>query len=260
MWDFEHGKAGAHFEIAYTIPSACAAQLATGAADIGIIPAAGYAGIPDLLIVPGVAIAARQAVRSILLVSKVPLSDIRSVALDSSSLTSVALMKVLFSKWLGGERKYEVMTPDLDGMLARCDAGLLIGDPALQVNRSLYYTYDLAEEWVRHTELPFVFAFWAISTSAVEHWDTGELAQIFQKSRDRGLEPDHLGTIATQWAPRLGIAQSDAKDYLTKNIHYFLDTECLRGLQLFFQYALELGVVPRVPDLRFIEIPKALVT
>lgn len=260
MWDFEHGSAGADFELSYTIPSACAAQLRTGAADVGIIPVAAYASITDLLIIPGVAIAARRAVRSILLVSKVLLDDIRSIALDSSSLSSVALMKVLFSKWLGGERKYEDMAPDLDTMLARCDAGLLIGDPALQVNRSLYYTYDLAEEWVRHTGLPFVFAFWAIRESAIEHWESREVAQIFQKSRDHGLEPDHLGTIIRQWAPRLGIAESDARDYLTKNIHYFLGTECLGGLQLFFQYALECGVLPPTPDLRFIEIPKALVT
>src|ERR1017187_5150541 len=131
MWDFEHGEAGTDFEISYTIPSACARALAEGAADIGIIPAAAYATTPDLVIIPDVAIAARRAVRSILLVSKMPIRDVRTVALDTSSMTSAALAKILFAKWLGGARAYSDMTPNLDAMLASCDAALLIGDPAL---------------------------------------------------------------------------------------------------------------------------------
>src|SRR5437764_8395990 len=98
MWDFEHGSIGREFEISYTSPSQCAAALREGSADIGIIPAAAYATIPNLSILPSVAIASRCAVRSILLVSKTPL-EIRSVALDNSSLTSAALLKVLFAKW-----------------------------------------------------------------------------------------------------------------------------------------------------------------
>src|SRR5207247_8556645 len=97
MWDFEHGSIGREFEISYTSPSQCAAALREGSADLGIIPAAAYATIPNLSILPSVAIASRCAVRSILLVSKTPLEKIRSVALDNSSLTSVALLKVLFS-------------------------------------------------------------------------------------------------------------------------------------------------------------------
>src|SRR5258708_4996997 len=102
MWDCEHGAAGRQFHISYTIPSACAQALEAGTADIGIIPAAAYALIPGLKILPDVAIASRRAVRSILLVSKVPVEKIRTVALDTSSITSVALTKVLFEKWRGG--------------------------------------------------------------------------------------------------------------------------------------------------------------
>jgi chorismate dehydratase len=98
MGDLEHRSAGKHFEITYTVPSQCAAELENGTADIGIIPAAAYATIPNLVILPGVAIASRQAVGSILLVSRKRLEQIRSVALDSSSLTSVALTRVLFEK------------------------------------------------------------------------------------------------------------------------------------------------------------------
>ena len=91
MWDFEHGEAGRDFDISYTLPSACARALAEGTADIGIIPAAAYAEIPGLQVLPEVAIASRRAVRSILLVSKVPIEKVRTVALDTSSMTSVAL-------------------------------------------------------------------------------------------------------------------------------------------------------------------------
>ena len=102
MWDFEHGRAGRDFDISYTLPSACARALQAGSADIGIIPAAAYAQILGLSVIPGVAIASRQPVRSILLVSRVPVEQIRTVALDTSSMTSVALTKILFEKWLGG--------------------------------------------------------------------------------------------------------------------------------------------------------------
>src|SRR5437660_8480502 len=91
MWDFEHGEAGRDFDISYTLPSGCARALAEGAADIGIVPAAAYTQIPGLQILPDVAIASRRAVRSILLISKVPVEEIRTVALDTSSMTSVAL-------------------------------------------------------------------------------------------------------------------------------------------------------------------------
>src|ERR1700675_276643 len=130
LWDFEHGDAGTDFEISYTVPSACAAALRSGVADIGIIPAAAYTTIPDLVIIPDVAIAARHPVRSILLVSKVPVEKVRTVALDTSSMTSVALTQILFARWLGGARSYQAMPPNLDAMLGACDAALLIGDPA----------------------------------------------------------------------------------------------------------------------------------
>src|SRR6202035_2971182 len=129
MWDFEHGKASGAFDISYTLPSSCARSLAEGTADIGIIPAAAYAEIPGLQILPDVAIASRRAVRSILLVSKMPVEKVRTVALDTSSMTSVALTKILFEKWIGGGIRDEVvftsMAPDLEKMLAAHDAGLL---------------------------------------------------------------------------------------------------------------------------------------
>ncbi len=276
MWDFEHGSIGSEFEISYTLPSACARALEAGTADIGIIPAAAYAQVPGLMVLPGIAIASRRPVRSILLVSRVPVDQIRSVALDTSSMTSVALTKVLFEKWLGGGRTFTPMEPDIDKMLATQDAGLVIGDPALQIDRSRYLTLDLAEEWIRHTGKPFVFAFWAVRQQALQEdalcgerlcgdgrprpsaarSDAGapepELAAIFQQSRDHGLEPRSLDHIAREWAPRLGLAPASIRSYLTENIYYHLDAPCLEGLHLFYRYAAEIGALPAAPEMRFL--------
>ncbi|MFZ0297316.1 MAG: menaquinone biosynthesis protein [Candidatus Sulfotelmatobacter sp.] len=266
MWDFEHGEAGSEFEISYTLPSACARALQAGTADIGIIPAAAYAQVPGLMVLPGVAIASRRPVRSILLVSRVPVERIRSVALDTSSMTSVALTKVLLEKWLGGGRTFISMEPDIEKMLAHCDAGLLIGDPALQIDRSRYHTLDLAEEWIRHTGKPFVFAFWAVREEALRgdghprpsvspsdaRAPEQDLAAVFQQSRDHGLEPTSLDHIAREWAPRLGLEESAIRSYLTENIYYHLDPACLEGLQLFYRYAAEIGALPAAPEMRFL--------
>jgi chorismate dehydratase len=254
MWDFEHDEVGNQFDISYTLPSACALSLADGSADIGIIPAAAYTEIPGLQILPDVAIASRRAVRSILLVSRKPIEQVRSVALDTSSMTSVALTKVLFEKWLGGGRTFGPMAPDLEKMLAEHDAGLLIGDPALKVDRSRYRTLDLAEEWIRQTGKPFVFAFWAVRSEALLEADPAlDLPAIFRNSRDHGLEPANLDQIACEWAPRLGISEKDILTYLTENIHFKLDAGCLEGMQLFYRYAAEIGALPQAPELRFVE-------
>ena len=252
MWDFQHGEAGSRFEISYTIPSACARALAEGTADIGIIPAAAYTQIPGLQILPDVAIASRRAVRSILLVSKVPVEKIRNVALDESSMTSVALAKVLL-KWLGLNPQYESMPPDIEKMLAAHDAGLLIGDPALQVDRTRYHTLDLAEEWIRITGKPFVFAFWAVRGEALKESDPAiDLPAVFRNSRDHGLQPANLGTIVDEWSARLNLSAEEVQSYLTQNIHYRLDPECVAGLQLFYRYASEIGALPAEPELHFL--------
>ena len=257
MWDFEHGtpehgEAATDFDISYTIPSACAAALGDGSADIGIIPAAAYTTTPDLVIIPDVAIAARRAVRSILLVSKMPIPQVRKVALDTSSMTSVALTKILFAKWLGGERAYSGMAPNLQAMLATCDAALLIGDPALQVDRAKYVTLDLAEEWQARTGKSFVFAFWAIRHAALAGRDGAEISQVFKQSRDHGLMPEHLEAIAQEWAPRLGLSLELIRSYLVRNIHYYLDPPCLEGLKLFYRLGAEIGALPPAPELKFL--------
>jgi len=258
MWDFEHAEAGDQFNVSYTIPSQCARELQNGKADIGIIPSAAYATIPGLSIIPGVAIASKQAVRSILLVSPKQINDIQTVALDNSSLTSAALVRVLFEKYWGRTRQFSTVPPDLEGMLAENDAALLIGDPALQVDRSRYYTWDLAEEWLRFTGKPFVFAFWAVRDEAAKSSNL-DLPAIFQKSRDHGLESDNLQRIAQTWSQKLNLPAADLHSYLTANVFYYLDESCLDGLRLFYRYAHECKALPLAPELTFANASPALI-
>ncbi len=268
MWDFENpglenketaARLREHFEISYTIPSRCAEQLKEGSADIGIIPVAAYTTIPDLVIVPDVAIAAKDKVRSILLVSKVPLDKIRSVATDDSSRTSAALVEIYLRKFVGIDPGFSRQKPALREMLQWHDAALLIGDPALQARPDGYFVYDMAEEWRRWTGRSFVFAFWAIRKAALPAHGAGpNIAQIFQQSRDSGLK--HISEISIAWAPKLDLSAKLIFDYLTENVDYTLDAENLEGLRLFYRYGAECGVFSSAPNLEFLEQPNLTVS
>ena len=253
MWDFEHGSS-AHalvkdFDILYTVPSKCAEMLSQGEADIGIIPAVTYQTIPGLFILPDIAIATRGPVRSILYLSNKPLDDVKTVAADTSSRTSVALLQILFAKWWrakGKQPEFIPVDPDARKMLKKCDAALLIGDPALVLDRAKYKTViDLGEEWTTRTRLPFVFAFWAVRKGAVlEHRLKPRLAEIFKHSRAQGLE--NVDMIALDWAPKLGLSQEDVVRYLTRDIDFNLEQENLKGLYTFWKYAGEIGVLKNI--------------
>ena len=249
MWDFDHGDLRRDFEIFYTVPSACAESLRTGTADIGIVPVVAYSFLPGLKVIPDVAIASKRSVRSILLICKKPIDKVRSVAADTSSRTSVALARVLFRKLWGGARQLQPMAPDLPEMLRQCDAALIIGDPALTVDRTQFVCYDLAEEWNRLTGKPFVFAFWAVRAEVADSTPL-DLVKIFQSSRDHGLQ--HVDALAREWAPRVGICEDAVRAYLTENISFSLDAENLAGMDLFFRYAVECGAIAAAPPLEFV--------
>ena len=253
MWNFEHGfereKLRQKFHVDYTLPSRCAQMLADGSADIGIIPVAAYTSIENLLILPDIAIASHDAVRSILLVSKMPLEQIRTVALDSSSRSSAALVQVLFAKHWTQEAKFVPAQPQLEPMLDTCDAALLIGDPALKVDRSRFLTWDLAHEWRTFSGKPFVFAFWAVRGTSASEDELAYVGEIFRGSRDAGLA--HLPEISREWSQTLDLSPEFITSYLTENIQYSLDAENIAGMQLFFELAAELKVLPPAPELRF---------
>lgn len=244
VWGMTHGSLRDSFELTFTTPACCADDLSAGRADLGIIPSIEYQRIDGLKLLPGLSIASKHRVRSVLLLARVPVEEVRTVALDTSSRTSAALVQVLLRKFYKLDVTTRPASPNPEAMLRSADAALLIGDPAL-VYTGNARVYDLAEEWRRFTGLPFVFALWAYRPGPA--LDPAALARDFTQSRDEGLA--HLNDIAAEWAPRLGPTADAVKVYLTENIDYTLDEENLEGLRLFYRLAHEVGAAPAVKDL-----------
>jgi chorismate dehydratase len=256
MWDFEHPPLDAPLALRYQIdrmsPSECADRLATGAADIGLIPIAALATTPGLRILPGCTIASKGRVRSLLLVRRAaqPLAAVRSVAADTASRTTLAHARILFRHWGNPDVPFLPAVADLDAMLQRADAAILIGDPALmaleeRANRfertgvELVY-HDLAAEWRALTGLPYVSAVW--STTAWGSPLVECIAEDMIQSRNHGLEK--IDALVAEWSRRIPIPEETIRAYLTTNIHYILDEECIAGMKCFFRMAAEAGVLP----------------
>ena len=255
MWDFEHPPLNEALARRYRIdrmtPSECAARLADGRADIGLIPIASLAATPGLQILPGCTVASKGKVRSLILVHRAnqPLSKLRSVAADTASRTTLAYARMMFHKWGNAEVPFVPMVANLDAMLERADAAILIGDPALlaleernnqfeRTGEELVYR-DLAEEWRALTGLPFVSAVWAAAPSvALDE----RVAEDFIRSRDHGLA--NIDALVDEWSARFAIPEETIRMYLTTNIHYVLDEECVEGMRGFFRLAAEYGVLP----------------
>jgi chorismate dehydratase len=268
MWDFEHPPLDAQLTLRYQIdrmtPAQCAERLATGRAEIGLVPIAALAVNPALRILPGCTIASKKRVRSLLLVHRAgqPLAAVRSVAADTASLTTLAYARILFHHWGNADVPFIPASADLDSMLDAAEAAILIGDPALlaleeQANRfertrePLIYL-DLAHEWYSHTGLPFVSAVWAIAPGATEPalslskgldseaWDS--ITSDFTQSRIHGLQ--NIDALVAEWSAKLPIPEETIRTYLTTNIHYVLDDECVEGMKVFFRMAASLGILP----------------
>jgi chorismate dehydratase len=216
-----------------------------GKADIGIIPVIEYHRIDHLQIISGIAIASKSRVRSVLLLSKVPIEKIQSVAVDTSSRTSVAFLRILLGKFYSRTVNLVPAAPRPEEMLRGADSALVIGDPALTYHGSAD-VYDLAAEWKKFTGLPFVFAFWAGHADK----NLSLCRRDFEDSREFGLA--HVDDIVAEYAPKLSMQPAQVKVYLTENIDYSLDEENLRGLRLFFELAREAGIIPIEKELRFI--------
>jgi chorismate dehydratase len=243
-WGFLHGRQQGIFQLGFSVPSACADALSLGKADIGLLPAIEYQRIPELAIIPGVSLASKNSVASVLLISHVPFEQIKTLASDTSSRTSLALLKILFLENTGQTPVMVPHPPDLSTMLGNADAALLIGDQALQAQTNGFRVYDLAAEWIRLTGFPFVFAFWAVrgELSALE-------IEAFQESYRFGRQ--HLDEIAQEQSPLLGLPHSVILRYLTWNMNYSLDDRNLSGLLQFYKYAEKHGIIPTVHPLKF---------
>ncbi len=270
MWDFEHPPLAAslaqRYTLHYTQPSLCADELLAARADLGLIPIASLT--PELAIVPGCTIGSLNEVRSIQLIVKSPhtLGTVRTIAADTASRSSLAYAAVLFRKFLNTSPAFVPAAADPVAMLQQADAAILIGDPALlalesreQIEATIgpCQWFDLAREWRTRTGVPWVAAVWAVRPEALNSSDLGppsltaaQLIEDLETSRNHGLL--NIENLVEEWAPRIAIPSATIRHYLSDNIHYVLNTDCIRAIELFRQYAAEVDVLPPLPHLRFL--------
>ena len=240
-WGLLH-EPPAGVSVSRDLPSACAAKLASGEADAGLIPSIEYQRIPGLKAVRGLGIAAASEVRSVLLVSDVSREKIRSVSLDPASRTSAALTRILLRRRYGLSPSYReggLPGDSSPNVLARPDARLIIGDPALKTRQDGRVVLDLAAEWRAFSGHPFVFAFWAVRSEAASL----ETAALLRRSYESGLT--HFGELVSSEASATGLNRAVVEDYLRHALHYELEQGDIQGLELFFQMAAEDGILPR---------------
>jgi len=235
VWGMLHGQQRGLFDLSFAIPAECADRLADGRADIGIVPSVEL-NRQKLEIIRGTGIACQGPVRSILLISKMPFGEIRTLATDSCSRTSVVLSRIVLARKYGVEPQLRSQAPHLGNMLEHSDAALIIGDAALLLNPAElpFQVLDLGDEWTKLTGLPMVFAVWA-SRAKLPAQDPAP----FLASLRFGLE--HIEDIARQEHAKIGISEALAREYLTRNIVFELGEREYAGLTTFLQYALELG-------------------
>lgn len=236
------------FDIRFDVPSRCAALLHDGAIDVGLIPSIEYLrGAESYCIAPDLSLASRGAVASVALYSDRDMRDVRSIAMDTSSRTSVALVRVLCARLFRIQPAIQTLGPDLRGMLAACDAALIIGDNALFLDDAAERVQktDLGEAWFTLTGLPFVYAFWAGRAGALGAEDI----DVLQAARDQGVA--HPADIAARMYPEDPHRQEIAIRYLRDNMKYHLGPDERAGLETFYGYAAELGLVPAAGPVRF---------
>jgi len=241
------------FDLRYDVPSECARLLHAGSIDVGLIPSIEYLRGGPYRIVPDVAIVSHGAVDSVALYTTKPMRDVRSIAMDTSSRTSVALVHVLCDRHFGIEPALEPREPDVATMLAHCDAALIIGDAALLLDeksaagslQSGIEKIDLGEVWTTMTGLPFVYAFWAGRAGVI---DDGDVASL-QRARDGGVSQPDL--IAREYFADSHERQAIGARYLRDNIQYYLRDDERAGLEAFYRYAVEAGAVSNAGRLEF---------
>jgi chorismate dehydratase len=232
-------------KVSRDVPSICAARLAAGEADVGLIPSIEYQRIPGLRVVPQLGIAAASEVRSVLLVSGVSRERIRSVALDPASRTSAALTRILLKRVDGLEPEYRGSEAGNRESSGPADARLIIGDPALKTRLNGHVVLDLAADWRAFSGHPFVFAFWAVRESLA----TAEVASLLRRSYEAGLA--NFASMVGEEASSSGLSEAVVEDYLRHALHFELDAGDLEGLRLFYRLAAEDGLIPEARPLAF---------
>ena len=225
------------------VPARCAELLADGSADYALVPVIEYQRLEHTQLVPGVCVAAREKVRSVVLVTKLgDLKNVRTVALDESSRTSAALVRVIFREFFGFEPQWTSSKPNLRPMLEDNDAALMIGDPAMTFDRRGLNVFDLASLWRRNTGLGFVFAMWMARDDVSSHGviDFGAACEEGLSRREE---------IIDVYQPLMGLPRTELHDYLYANIRFFMDTELRAGLELYYKLAHKHGLISALKPL-----------
>jgi chorismate dehydratase len=229
IWSFLYGTNRGKVEVILdTAPARSAELLAENRVDAALVPVIAYQLIENVRLFPHVCVGAKEKVKSVCLVTKgEDLADVKSVSLDVSSKTSVALTKIIFREFLNFEPVWTNSPPNLDAMLDNSDCALLIGDPALLVDNTRFRVFDLAEVWKSFTNFGFVFAMWMSQR---------ELCEIdFVSARDEGLT--HLNEIIANYENEIPLTREQFNDYLTQNIAFEIDDSMQKGLQLYYRLA-----------------------
>ena len=242
IWSFLHGSKRGTVDFIDAVPARCAQLLSQKEVDAALVPVIEYQRIPGGALVPDVCVGSREEVLSVVLVSKnTQLEEIRSVALDESSRTSATLVKVIFREFLEREPEWTTRSPDLNEMLNRNDAALIIGDPGMTFPRTGLKVWDMASLWRNYTGLGFVFAMWMVR-------DEERARKVdFAGARDEGITS--IEEIIDAYKDRIPM---DLRRYLTENIVYRIDEQMQRGLQLYYDLAHKHRLIERVKPLRYI--------
>ena len=249
VYAFQKGRITHDFELTYDVPSECARKLKAGEANVGIIPSIEYArSISPYRIVPDISISSNGPVGSIFLFHRIPVDQITTVALDTSSRTSVALTHVILKDKYGVDITPLPHPPDLDAMLADADAALVIGDPALEYTERQEDRLDLGREWTEMTGLPFVYAFWAGHEGAM----TPAAVRKLIEARNTGLTS--LEEIAAEYAEKHLHTPAFYESYLRDHLQFPFGPDEQAGVREFYHRAYRLGLIDSEPVLQFYNI------
>ena len=248
IWSFLYGANHGKVELVLdNAPARSAELLANGRVDAALVPVIAYHQLDDVKLVSDVCVGAKEQVRSVCLVTRgEDLADVRSVALDVSSRTSVVLTKIIFREFLGSEPDWCNSAPNIETMLASADCALLIGDPALKLSdlddgRAGLRTFDLARLWKHYTDLGFIFAMWMTRN--------GRSAIDFAAARDEGLA--HIDAIVSNYAPEIKVGEDAMRTYLSQNISYSVSDDLQRGMELYFALAKNHGLCENIRQLEY---------
>ena len=246
-WGLIKGLHADRYETLFLPPAQVADRLRDGELEVGLIPSIEVQRIPSLRVIPGPCVAATQEVRSVLLVSRVPLAQVKRLALDENSRTSAALVRIVLDEAYGLRPECVSRRADLEAMLTDCEAALLIGDPALHVDRSRYLVFDLAAEWRRLTGLPFVFAVWAVRPEVEDG-----IEAHFDESLRFGLA--HLNELVSETSAELELDPVLVRDYLTENLSFDLGPAQRDGLREFWLRAHRMGLIAEPRPLELVGV------